>query len=405
PETGEIITARINLTNGLLDEWMLKYLVQCGVADPRITKDIRNNEIARAIIQWKVMRAMGEVLGLKSNLLGSTRYTPAQLRNTVFLRENGISGSVMDELGFNYLAQPADRIPGEELIPRIGVDDIAAIQWAYGTTAFPVNYTWQTTDKDDPVVRRADLSDDITGAATLGINNLKVLYPQLGRISSLLDGTEDLFNVNGSLYGALQKEFTKYVMEVSEQVGGVSIRKKDRIEVPAAQQKKALQFLADQVFNGPPDWMDVKLAPNGKVLNAGEWNMQLKDAVLNKIVSPQVLANLAAAEEKSKDALKPSDLFAFLDKEIFLSFDKDKPLTASQRATQLSFVGSLSQAAFKNNISQGLSDGNMLLHYYITHLAGKINEMSSAHTQLLTRENYSLMKMKIEKEFFAKINK
>jgi len=405
PETGEIITARINLTNGLLDEWMLKYLVQCGAADPRITKDLRNNEIARAIIQWKVMRAMGEVLGLKNNLLGSTRYTPAQLRNAAFLRENGISGSVMDELGFNYLAQPADRIPAEELIPRIGVDDIAAIQWAYGTTAFPVNYTWQTTDKDDPVVRRADLSDDITGAATLGINNLKVLYPQLGRISSLLDGTEDLFNVNGSLYGALQKEFTKYVMEVSEQVGGVSIRKKDRIEVPAAQQKKALQFLADQVFNGPPDWMDVKLAPNGKVLNAGEWNMQLKDAVLNKIVSPQVLANLAAAEEKSKDALKPSDLFAFLDKEIFLSFDKDKPLTASQRATQLSFVGSLSQAAFKNNISQGLSDGNMLLHYYITHLAGKINEMSSAHTQLLTRENYSLMKMKIEKEFFAKINK
>ncbi len=32
PETGEIITARINLTNGLLDEWMLKYLVQCGTA-------------------------------------------------------------------------------------------------------------------------------------------------------------------------------------------------------------------------------------------------------------------------------------------------------------------------------------------------------------------------------------
>lgn len=405
PETGEIITARINLTNGLLDEWMLKYLVQCGTTDPRITKDIKDKEIATAIIQWKVMQAMGEVLGLKENLLGSTRYTPAQLRNASFLRENGISGSVMDELGFNYLAQPADRIPVEELIPRIGADDIAAVQWAYGTTEFPVNYSWQTIDKEDPIVRRADLSDDITEAAILGVNNLKVLYPQLGNITSQLDGSEDLFNYNGTLYGALQKEFTKYVMEVADLIGGVSSRRKNRVEVPAAQQKKALQFLADQVFKGPPLWMDVKLAPNGKVLDVGEWNMQLKDAVLNKIVSIQVLGNLAAAEEKNNNALKPSDLFAFLDKEIFFSFDKHKTLTAAQRATQLSFVVNLSQAAYKNNISQGLSDGNMLLHYYITHLAGKVSEMSREHTQLLTRENYSLMKMKIEKEFFAKINK
>ncbi|MGN6420072.1 MAG: zinc-dependent metalloprotease [Pseudobacter sp.] len=405
PETGEIITARINLTNGLLDEWMLKYLVQCGATDARITKDLKNKEIASAIIQWKVMRAMGEVLGLKDNLLGSTRYSPAQLRNAAFLRQNGISGSIMDELGFNYLAQPADRVPVEELIPRIGADDIAAIQWAYGTGAYPVNYCWQTTDKEDPLVRKADLSDDITEAATLGINNLKALYPLMGNISSLLDGTEELFNVNGTLYGALQKEFTKYVLEVTDQVGGVSVRKRNRIEVPAAQQKKALQFLADQVFNGPPSWMNVKLAPNGKVLDVEEWNMQLKDAVLNKIVSVQVLGNLAAAEEKSKDALTPSALFDFLDKEIFFSFDKNKNLTAAQRATQLSFVTNLSQAAFKNNISQGLGDGNMLLHYYMKRLAGKVNEMSREHTELLTRENYSLMKMKIEKEFFAKINK
>lgn len=405
PETGEIITARINLTNGLLDEWMLKYLVQCGATDPRITKDLKNRSIASAIIQWKVTRAMGEVLGLKQNLIGSVRYTPAQLRNAAFLRANTISGSIMDELGFNYLAQPSDKIPVEELIPRIGVDDIAAIQWAYGSTAYPVNYNWQTAEKDDPIVRRADLSDDITEAATLGINNLKVLYPQLGNISSLLDGTEELFNVNGTLYGAVQREFTKYALEVSDLVGGVSTRKKNRIEVPAVQQKKALQFLAAHVFNGPPGWMDVKLAPNGKVLDVGEWNMQLKDAVLNKIVSVQVMGNLAAAEENNKEALTPSDLFAFIDKEVFFSFDKNKTLSPAQRATQLSFVSNLSQAAFKNNISQGLSDGNMLLHYYMMGLSAKVNEMSREHTQLLTRENYSLMKMKIEKEFFAKINK
>ncbi|WP_343308136.1 zinc-dependent metalloprotease [Chitinophaga niabensis] len=397
PETGEIMMARINLTAAVTDDLMLKYLVQCGAADNRIIKDFKHREIAGSIIQWQITRAMGKVLGLKENLAASTHYTPAQLRDITSLKNNGISASVMDDLGFNYLVQPGDQVPAELLLPRIGADDIAAIRWAYGTEPKP-GYTWLPEGNTDPFTRHGDLSSDITEASILGIKNLERLYPQLKTVSAQLDGTIDLFNVNGSLYGALQREYYKYVTDVLSQIGGAADRKTGRVTVPVSQQRKALGFLSTYVFNGVPAWMNERLSPSGKVLDVEDWMVRLQETALTRLTSPEVLGALA-----QQDGLDAAEVFAFIDKTVFKSFNKNTALTPAERAIQLNFIYNLSQAAFKANISNGLSDGNVLLHYYLTSTAQKLAQLGEEHTDLLSRENYRLMKMKVDKEFFSKI--
>lgn len=397
PETGEIMMARINLTAGITDALMLKYLMQCGATDNRIIKDFKDREITGAIIQWQITRTMGMVLGLKENLAASTRYTPAQLRNVTSLKNNGISPSVMDDLDFNYLAQPGDQIPVELLLPRIGADDIAAIKWAYGTEPKP-GYTWLPEGKTDPFTRHGDLSSDVTEASTLGIKNLEKLYPHLKKVSAQLDGTIDLFNVNGSLYGALQREYYNYVSDVLSQIGGVADRKIERITVPPTKQRKALAFLSTYVFNGVPAWMTERLSPNGKVLDVEDWIVHLQETTLTRLTSLEVLG--ALTQQNGMDA---AEVFAFIDKMVFKSFNKNVALSPAERAIQLNFINNLSQAAFKANISNGFSDGNVLLHYYLTSTAQKLAQLGEEHTDLLSRENYRLMKMKVDKEFFNKI--
>lgn len=397
PETGEIMMARINLTAAIADDLMLKYLVQCGATDNRIIKDLKDREIAGAIIQWQITRTMGKVLGLKENLAASTRYTPAQLRDVTSLKNNGISASVMDDLDFNYLVQPGDQVPVDLLLPRIGTDDIAAIKWAYGTEPTP-GYTWLPEGKTDPFTRHGDLSSDVTEASILGIKNLEKLYPQLKTVSAQLDGAVDLFNVNGSLYGALQREYYKYMTDVLSRIGGATDRKTGRVAVPAAQQRKALAFLSTYVFNGVPAWMNERLSPNGKVLDVEDWVVRLQETALTRLTSPEVLGALA-----QQDGLDAAEVFAFIDKTVFKSFNKNVALMPAERAIQLNFIYNLSQAAFKANVSNGLSDGNVLLHYYLTSTAQKLAQLGEEHTDLLSRENYRLMKMKVDKEFFNKI--
>lgn len=398
PETGEIMMARISLTEGIAKELMIRYLVQCGTLDSRITRNIRDRSVTGDIIQWQITRTMGAVLGLKENLAASTRFAPAQLRNAAFLQANGFSASIMDELPFNYIVQPGDNVPARSLMPRIGTDDIAAIKWAYGRNEQAQSDAWLEEKKNDPLTRRGDLSADPVEAAILGIRNLQRLYPSLDTISAQLDETIDLFNVNGSLYGALQREYLKHLDNVLALIGGVSESPSGNVYVPAAQQRKAMQFLSAYVFSGVPEWMNIKLSRNGQVINSENWLVQMQLHALERLTNTEVLGALTTGSGPD-----PAEIFSFIDSTVFKSFNSKMALTAAERSLQLGFIDNLAQEAFKANISKGLNDGNVLQHYYLTNTAGKIAELEKSQADWLSRENYRLMKMKIYKEFFDKI--
>jgi hypothetical protein len=64
--------------------------------------------------------------------LGSSSTVPVEkLRDKNFLDSNGHTPSIMDYARFNYVAQPEDKIPPGDLMPRIGDYDKWAIEWGY----------------------------------------------------------------------------------------------------------------------------------------------------------------------------------------------------------------------------------------------------------------------------------
>jgi hypothetical protein len=394
PETGEILTARINVTEAVTEQYMLRYLIQCGALDTRITKDIRNPEVQGEILQWLITKSVGEALGLRANLSGSYAYNTTQLRNPAWMKTHAFSASIMDDLEFNYVVQPEDGVPVSALMPGVGEADIAAIQWGYGKGVAPL---YLPEDSLSPVTQHYDLASDKIMASTLGIKNLQRVFLQLDTISKQLDGTEDLFNSNGSLYGAALISYEKYCLDVAALIGGVSRRPlplgEEKIKADPVTQKQALAFLQQYVFSGPAAWMKINGTPGGRVIKVQEAFNRMQITVLKALLDIRKLDEVADANE----------LFNFIDREVFYSFNKEKALTPDERALQANFVYELAQVAYKANISGGLNEANVLLHYYMISTMKKLEDMANTHPDLLTRENYRLMIMKAEREFFSKI--
>ena len=131
PRSGEILESHIgwyhNLMN-LLHSW---YMVQAGAVDPRAQQMEFGTELMGDLIRFVSSHEVGHTLGLRHNM-GASSATPVEkLRDANWLKKNGHTSSIMDYARFNYVAQPEDNIPVEDLMPRIGDYDKWAIQWGY----------------------------------------------------------------------------------------------------------------------------------------------------------------------------------------------------------------------------------------------------------------------------------
>ena len=77
-----------------------------------------------------VMKETGSMLGLQNNLGASFTYPTDSLRNARFTTTMGLAPSVMDDVHYNYVAQPSDR--GVRLTPTgLGMYDYFTINWNY----------------------------------------------------------------------------------------------------------------------------------------------------------------------------------------------------------------------------------------------------------------------------------
>src|SRR5206468_2911552 len=69
--------------------------------------------------------------GLQHNMLASAMYPQEKVRDREWLHKMSHTPSIMDYSRFNYVAQPEDKIPVEDLIPNVGPYDRFAIKWGY----------------------------------------------------------------------------------------------------------------------------------------------------------------------------------------------------------------------------------------------------------------------------------
>ena len=84
--------------------------------DPRFRTYYIADEVICENLTARMLKAFGLSLGLATNLAGSAAYSPEELRSPEFTQKYGITASVMDNVLYNYLAQPGDKEKGVVLI-------------------------------------------------------------------------------------------------------------------------------------------------------------------------------------------------------------------------------------------------------------------------------------------------
>lgn len=424
PRSGEILTAKLVISEHLLDPLLSWYFVACGLQDKRVTDNPGSIQLKCELLEWIVANAMGELLGMEENYCGSAAYTVQQLQSPEWVKVHGITASVTDGIPFNYAIGPLMNMPAGYLIAHTGAYDSLAIGWAYrvfrndkeakqslkGITWDNEALRYLPQSNTDPLSQRIDLSANAVQASALGMANIAALYPRLDSISAAIEGGDDDWEVFKRLAAAMLKSYDGYLKNVLWQIGGRSERPvlKGYNETPVVyiaknEQEKAFAFLNTNLFNGVPGWMKNKTVMSFGGEPTEEKFLRMADAVLNRLVSMEVLAPLVHAENEqgSKD-FTAGDLFARLDEAVFCNFSTTRVPDAYHVSLQRSLVNALTQSVAKNAVVGGLNGVNETLHLYFVRTLKNIDRMGKTHTDSLTKMRYQLMKTGVEKEFLKK---
>ena len=134
PRTGEIIGATVYVPFDILPAIHSDMIAEIGAADPSVCTIEHGLPVVYEGFQAKITNAVGTCLGLEPNLAASTAVPVDSLRSPSYTSRYGLSGSVMDNVPANYIAQAGDRERGVKLVnTELGNYDRYVIRWLYGT--------------------------------------------------------------------------------------------------------------------------------------------------------------------------------------------------------------------------------------------------------------------------------
>jgi hypothetical protein len=245
--------------------------------------------------------------------------TPVEkLRDAEWLEKNGHTSSIMDYARFNYVAQPEDSIPPDNLMPHIGDYDKWAIQWGYAPLPGGLSMDEQKDylnqmvidsvgrnprlwfggeGRDfDPRSQREDLSNNSMLASNYGIMNLQRIVPYLNQWTR--ESVSDDYSGLDEIYKVLVSQYENYLFHVAKNIGGIyetprTMGEQGEVYLPVPEkiQKEALVFLDNHIIE-QPRWL-----LTNQILNMIQ-SPQSKEAVTKTMES--VLQNLMGASRISR---------------------------------------------------------------------------------------------------------
>ncbi|MGY0427110.1 MAG: zinc-dependent metalloprotease, partial [Polaribacter sp.] len=320
PRSGEILEADINWYHNvmsLLHNW---FFIQTAAINPDARKNEFKEEVMGSLIRFVSSHEVGHTLGLPHNMGSSAAYPVDSLRSATFTSKYGTAPSIMDYARFNYVAQPEDK--GVSFMQHIGIYDKYAISWGYkpilntdAKAEKPVLDSWILKHAGDPMYRfghqqgagvvdpssqTEDLGDDAIKASMYGIKNLKRILPRLEEWTAEKGKNYDELS---TMYRQLLGQFNRYMGHVTANIGGVYEHYKTSDQegavyssVPKKKQKKALQFVINQLFKTPKWLLDADIFSKTEFSGSVERVRGLQARTLNNVLDPGRMARMIENE-------------------------------------------------------------------------------------------------------------
>ena len=316
PRTGEILESDIQYYHNVMNLQRDWYFLQVGPLDARAKKLPLPDDLMGRLVEYVIAHEVGHTLGFQHNMKASATYAVDKVRDPQWLRTMGHTPTLMDYSRFNYVAQPEDNIPLEDLIPGIGPYDKWATMWGYkpipgARTPDEEKKTldnWAREQDSKPYLRFSTADSrgsdpgenteavgdgDAIVATGYGIKNLKrvadMLLPATSQPGEPYDDLEEL-------YGRLLGQWATELNHVSGLVGGFNSQQKHGGQegvrftiVPRERQMAAVRFLNENAF-ATPTWA-------------------LKPEILRRIEPTGAIARVNTAQERVLNSLMSNTRF------------------------------------------------------------------------------------------------
>jgi hypothetical protein len=240
----------------------------------------------------------------------------------------GHTPSIMDYARFNYVAQPEDHIPVDDLIPNVGPYDKWAVHWGYAEILeartpddeLKTLNAWSREQDQTPWLRFSTANSNGPGenveavgdqdairSTAAGLRNLNRVMEYLPGVTNRQgEGYWDL----GSIYERVLGQWALEMRHVAAIVGGMESQQKHYGQegvrfaaVPKERQRAAVQFLAENAFATPkmlirPDVLR-RMEPTGelgRIRNAqmGILTLLLGPARIQRLVEQEAIDGVAA---------------------------------------------------------------------------------------------------------------
>jgi hypothetical protein len=420
PRSGEILESHIGWYHNvmtLVHDW---YQVQVGAVDPRARKFIYDDELMGDLIRFVSSHEVGHTLGLRHNM-GSSSQTPVEkLRDKEWVEKHGHTVSIMDYARFNYVAQPEDGIGKAGLYPRINTYDKWAIEYGYKPTDFtdpkedhlywnkviidrlaadPTLWFGGEGSDSDPRAQREDLGDDAVAASTYGIMNLKRIIGELPQWNA--EEGDQFENVN-RMYTSLLGQYNRYLGHVAANIGGRFVTNHsieqpgNKYEpVPKDRQKRALDWLNDNLFRKPTWLVDVPYIWNVTDRPDSKLYPYAKSTVTS-LLNYQKLERLGQFADYGPGNYTPEEYLSDLTGMIFEELYKGRTTDSWRRYLQRTFVSSalevVGSKAAEGTDARTLLMGTLLELQKKTAKAKSSDAATQAHWQDLAKMIEKAMK-------------
>jgi hypothetical protein len=279
PRTGEVLNADIQVYHNVMNLASDWYFTQTSPNDPRAQTLPLPDDLMGRLIEYVIAHEIGHTLGFQHNMKSSSLYDVDKLRNPEWLHKMGHVATLMDYSRFNYVAQPEDHIPPEDLIPKIGPYDIWATHWGYApipgvktpddekatldkwsreqdTTKW-FRFSTDHSNGTDPGENTEAVGDaDAVSSTALGVKNLQRVMNNL--VHATTTQGDEPYTRLGEVYGRVLGQWTLEMGHVAVIVGGVESQDKYPDQkgaqfwpTPKAKQAAAVKFLNDNAFKTP----------------------------------------------------------------------------------------------------------------------------------------------------------